>query len=273
MNCESAREKLIDLLSNPIQIPTPERTILEAHLANCPDCQAELEGTRQLWRALGTVPVPEPGEKVRTRFYAMLETYQHAETKKRQRSWKSILRRLRRFLTPQLAVRVAYSLALVLMGLAGGFWLNDRTKPAYEQQITELDTQVKEMRQTVLLSLLENQSATERLRAVEYTKDIEHADEKVVEALLSTLNNDSNENVRLVTLEALVTLAADPAVREGLVQSIVKQDSPLVQAALADVMVKLQEKRSVKPLRQLLRQENLNDFVKVKIEQSIKDLT
>lgn len=271
MNCESAKEQLIDLLSN--QVPETERTRIEAHLAQCPDCQAELESTRHLWRAMGSAPTPEPGEKVRTRFYAMLETYQHDETRKRRRSWKSILRRIKRFLTPQLAVRVAYSLALVLIGLTGGYWLNARNKPAYEQQISQLDAQVKEMRQTVLLSLLENQSATERLRAVEYTKDIEHADEKVVEALLSTLNNDANENVRLVTLEALVPLAADPKVREGLVQSIVKQESPLVQAALADVMVKLQEKRSVKPLKQLLQQEGLNDFVKVKIEQTIKDLT
>ncbi|RRB02456.1 HEAT repeat domain-containing protein [Larkinella rosea] len=271
MNCESAKEQLIDLLSN--QIPETERAAVEAHLAQCADCQAELVATRQLWGMMGHVPVPEPGEKVRSRFYAMLESVQVEEAKKRRRSWKSILRRIKRFLTPELAVRVAYSLALVLIGLAGGYWLSAKKTPVYEEQISALDTQVKEMRQTVLLSLLENQSATERLRAVEYTKDIEHADEQVVEALLSTLNNDSNVNVRLVTLEALAELAADPKVREGLVHSIVKQDSPMVQSALADVMVKLQEKRSIKPLRELLRQENLNDFVKVKIEQSIKDLT
>ncbi|MFC5410300.1 HEAT repeat domain-containing protein [Larkinella bovis] len=271
MNCESAKEQLIDLLNN--QVSGAERAAVEAHLAHCADCQAELEATRQLWGMMGKVPVPEPGQKVRTRFYAMLETYQHAEAQKRQRSWKSRMRRIRRFLTPELAVRVAYSLALVLIGLAGGYWLSARNKPVYEQQISELDTQVKQMRQTVLLSLLENQSATERLRAVEYTKDIEHADEQVVEALLSTLNNDSNVNVRLVTLEALAGLAANPKVREGLVQSIVRQDSPLVQSALADVMLKLQEKRSVQPLRQLLRQANLNDFVKVKIEQTIRELS
>ncbi|MGA0559516.1 HEAT repeat domain-containing protein [Larkinella sp. VNQ87] len=271
MNCESAKEQLIDLLGN--ELSDTDRIAVEAHLAQCTDCQAELQATRQLWLAMGNVPMPEPGEKVRTRFYAMLETYQHTEAQKRRRSWKSILRRVRRFLTPQLAVRVAYSLTLVLVGLAGGYWLSAKKAPVYEQQISELDAQVKEMRQTVLLSLLENSSATERLRAVEYTKDIQQVDQKIIDALLSTLNNDSNVNVRLVTLEALASMAADPRVREGLVQSIVKQDSPLVQSALADVMVKLQEKRSVKPLRQLLRQDDLNDFVKVKIEQSIKELT
>lgn len=271
MNCESAKEQLIDWLDN--QLPEVEQRRTEAHLAQCPACRQELEAMRQLWQTMGAVAAPEPGEKVRVQFYAMLETYKDAEVKKRQRSWKSIWRRVKRFWTPEVAYRLAYSLMLVGLGVAGGYWLNTKKAPAYEQQIEALSTQVQDMRQTVLLSLLENASATERLRAVEYTKDIDKADEKVIEALLSTLNNDSNVNVRLVTLEALVELADDPRVREGLVHSLTQQDSPLVQVALADVMVKLQEKQSIKPLRQLLRQENLNDLVKVKIEQTIKDLS
>ena len=125
----------------------------------------------------------------------------------------------------------------------------------------------------MMLSLLENPAASQRLRAVSYTEEISQVDGKVVEALLTTLNNDSNVNVRLVTLEALAKLADHSAVREGLVQSITRQESPLVQSALADVMVKLQEKRSIKPLRQLLRDDRLNYLVKSKIEQSIRDLS
>lgn len=80
-------------------------------------------------------------------------------------------------------------------------------------------------------------------------------------------------NVRLVTLEALADLARDPRVREGLVQSLSRQESPLVQVALADVMLKLQEKRSLKPMRQLLQRPNTNDLVKSKLEQTIKELS
>jgi hypothetical protein len=77
---------------------------------------------------------------------------------------------------------------------------------------------------------------------VSYTSDITHADEKVINALFTTLNNDLNVNVRLVALEALTQFAKDAIVREGLVKSLAVQDSPMVQVALADVMVKLQEK-------------------------------
>jgi len=76
-----------------------------------------------------------------------------------------------------------------------------------------------------------------------------------------------------VALEALTQYASDASVRERLVKSLAVQDSPMVQVALADVMVQLQEKRSVKELRILLKKEGLNDLVKNKIEQTIKDLS
>jgi HEAT repeats len=125
----------------------------------------------------------------------------------------------------------------------------------------------------MMLSLLENPSATERLRAVSFTKEINAVDGRVIDALLITLNNDANVNVRLVTLEALVQLADDARVREGLVQSLMHQESPLVQVELADVMVKLQEKRSLKPMRQLLQKPGTNDLVKSKLQQTIKQLS
>ncbi|GAA4033205.1 hypothetical protein GCM10022409_16910 [Hymenobacter glaciei] len=127
--------------------------------------------------------------------------------------------------------------------------------------------------QKMLLTMLQNPSATQRLRAVGQSKEIAKANEEVVTALLSTLNNDSNVNVRLATLEALAQLGQDPVVRQGLVRSLTLQDSPLVQSALADVMVQLQVRRSVQPLRQLLRQTGLNETVKTKIESSIQTLS
>jgi len=94
----------------------------------------------------------------------------------------------------------------------------------------------------------------------------------VIDALLATLNNDPNVNVRLSTLDALTQLAGYPEVREGLVKSISQQDSPVMQSAIADVMLKLQEKRSVKPLKQLLKQKGLDHGVRDKIKETINNL-
>ncbi|GAB3545354.1 HEAT repeat domain-containing protein [Spirosoma fluminis] len=273
INCENAREQFTDWLGN--QMPDVARATLETHVMQCAGCQQELHIFSQLWRQMGDVTVPEPSDTMRVRFHTMLDTYKDTVETEQRKSVGGFFAQLREFFTPQPAFQVAYSLVILCLGLTGGYWLHRQESPAivYQQQIDTLSGQVREMRQMMLLSLLENPSASERLRAVSYTSEINQVDDHVAEALLTTLNNDPNVNVRLVTLEALAKLAKDPKVREGLVQSITQQDSPLVQSALADVMVKLQEKRSIKQLRRLLNEENLNDLVKSKIQQSIKELS
>ena len=273
MNCDSAKAQLPDWLNDELSIT--ERTALDAHLAQCPACRQELAATRQVWQLMGAVSTPEPRPEMRTQFYAMLHSFDEAEQADQETSWAKGWERFRQLWTPRLAGQVAFSILLLSIGLVAGYWMQDRRSAnvAYQQRIDTLSTQVQEMREMMMLSLLENPSATERLRAVGYTKDLNDANGRVIDALVTTLNNDPNVNVRLVTLEALAELAHDPRAREGLVQSLTMQESPLVQVALADVMVKLQEKRSLKPLRQMLRQEGVNDLVKMKIEQTIKELT
>ena len=273
INCEQVTKRITDWLSN--QLPDAERVALETHLKECPACEAEAYSVRQLWQLMGKVATPEPSPMARVRFQAMLDTYKETVDIKQESVVDNLLAKLRQLWTPPSALRLAYSFILLSVGVGAGYWLNHTNSPAvaYKQQIDTLSTQVQEMRQMMMLSLLENPAASERLRAVSYTQEINHVDEQVIEALLTTLNNDDNVNVRLVTLEALAKLADKAKVREGLVQSITRQESPLVQSALADVMVKLQEKRSIKPLRKLLHDDNLNHLVKGKIEQSIKDLS
>jgi hypothetical protein len=268
MKCDVIQSQLLDYLTH--ELPAAEQTALAAHLATCVDCQTELHATQHLWQTLGKVPVPEPSAHLRPAFYAMLATFtdppQPASTLGR---WLRVLS------LPRPAVRLAYSLGLLGLGTLGGYWLHTPTQPAAadQQQVAALAAQVSTMRQVLLLTLLDNPSATERLRAVGYTKELPAPNARVVAALLSTLNQDPNVNVRLATIEALAPLAQDPTVRLGLVHSLVRQTSPLVQVALADVMVQLQEPRSVAPLRALLRQADLDTTVKNKIEQTIQVLS
>ncbi|WP_236648766.1 HEAT repeat domain-containing protein [Spirosoma sp. 209] len=271
--CESARLSLPGWLTDELSIT--DRAALDAHLAQCPDCRAELVASQQLWQQLKAVPTPAPGPAMRTRFYAMLDTFEATEPVAPPTIWARLRSWVPTMGSGGVGPRLAYGLLLLGVGVGIGYWLpNGRSADvAYQQRIDTLSVQMQEMREMMMLSLLENPSATERLRAVSYTKDIGEADSRVVEALLTTLNNDPNVNVRLVTLEALAERAHDPRVREGLVQSLTRQESPLVQVALADVMVKLQEKRSLKPLRQMLRQEGIDDLVKTKLEKTIRELS
>ena len=124
----------------------------------------------------------------------------------------------------------------------------------------------------MMLAMLEKESATERLKAVSLTSDMQLVSKKVTAALFQTLNGDENVNVRLAALDVLMNYAKDDEVREELIRSISLQDSPLVQIALADLMVMLQEKKSVSELKKLLQKENTAKEVKAKIEKSLNVL-
>jgi len=96
--------------------------------------------------------------------------------------------------------------------------------------------------------------------------------DKVTNALFVALNKDDNVNVRLAALEALKPYIKESNVRERLIKSIGVQDSPLVQIALAEFMVSIQERKSVGELKQLLENEGVPKEVKNKISESIKIL-
>jgi HEAT repeat protein len=135
--------------------------------------------------------------------------------------------------------------------------------------VAQLTQQVESLKEMMMISLLEKESATERLKAVSLTHDLAGPSEKVTTALLRTLNSDPNTNVRLAALDALQGYTSLAEVRAGLVHSITLQKSPLVQVALAELMVAIQEKSSVSALKKVMDQKATPKEVKEKIKKSI----
>ena len=123
------------------------------------------------------------------------------------------------------------------------------------------------------ITMLNQPSPTERIKAVNVLQSINHGDGRVVNALLTTLNTDKNVNVRLFALDVLVQKADNPQVRQGLINSIGRQDSPLMQLALADAMITLREKEAISQFKLLLQKKELNYSVREKISKSLKILT
>jgi hypothetical protein len=228
--------------------------------------------SRQILDLIDRIPDPEPSVDMKIRFKGMLDAYKHSLTEKSATS-NGFIFHLQQLWTLQPRMKLAYGIILVMAGLFSGFYINSQIRSVHEnRQILTLSSRIEEMHQVMMLALVENPSASKRLQAVSYTGEITHVSNEVIDVLLTTLNEDPNVNVRLATLEALVRFSSVPRVREGLVMSIVQQKSPLVQSAMVDVMLELQEKRSVQPLQQLLNTKHLDQSVKVKIQKSIPQL-
>lgn len=209
--------------------------------------------------------------QMRAGFYERLDVEKRSATEPRRSAAVTWLGRL---FTPAGGLHPAYGLLFLILGTALGYLLRGEANRRQAQQpgIAELSNELRDMRETMMLALLKRESTADRLKAVNLTQEMDEVTESVSRALLQTLNQDPNINVRLAALDALAQYARDPAVRRGLIRSIANQESPLVQMGLAEVMVALQERKSVEQLRELLDRGDTAPEVKEKIRQSIEIL-
>ena len=212
---------------------------------------------------IGALETPMPSMSLDHKFHAMLQTEKAKGRPSTLFSWKTL------FSSEGLIPKLTFASVLLLLGVAGGMFLRGSDK----ETILTLTQEVSDMKEMMMLTMLEKESPTERLKAVSLTEEMDQASRKVTTALLQTLNNDENVNVRLAALDALRQYTQQGEVREALIRSIARQDSPLVQIALAELMAAMQAKSSVKELQKILHDDNTPNDVKKKIQESIEVLS
>ncbi|NJB71429.1 hypothetical protein GGR42_001891 [Saonia flava] len=242
-----------------------ERIEFDKFLKTSPEHLQEFNDIHYAWSQIESMETPEPSEEMDSRFYEML----HAQKSKTSEGHKNIGEKIMSVLSGILRPQLAYGLILLCIGLGVGYFM--KSNPGIETT-TVVNEETEEIRGELVLTLLEQPSANKRLQGVSEANKFKKANDKVIKALLETLNNDPNVNVRLAAIESLTNYLDNPIVREGLVQSIVKQESPIVQVTLADLMVALQEKKSVEPFKKLIRTKELDKSVKEKLETSIHSI-
>ncbi len=246
MNCEQVKLLLADYWAQTLR--DQDEMELEAHFTTCPACREETARLESMWRGLTALPPEEPDSKMRTRFYESLGAYRLGAESRGNRWWP---------LTP--AWQIAASFAILALGLTAGYGLRpDKTG----DQVAQLREEVTGMRQLVALSLLQQQSASERLRGVGYAYRAEPSNTEVLSALVSAINHDTSINVRLAAVDALHTFSGSPATRQAVLESLPKQNAPLVQVALIDLLVDFKERQAATELRRMAADESVNDGVK-----------
>ena len=78
--------------------------------------------------------------------------------------------------------RLAMAAALILSGFGVGYFLQS---PAQKSEVSELSQEVNDLKEMMMLSLLEKESATQRLKAVSLTSEMSQASEKVTNVVCS----------------------------------------------------------------------------------------
>lgn len=253
---------VVDLLSDYLDNTLSESQMQEVteHLKKCSACSTELTELKTLLNAFEEEEaITVPSEKLRTTFLQQLEEEKlaaegivtlNSKPVESNFQWATVF-------------KVAASVALLI----GAFQLGK-----YQQQetssvtIAALENEGLEAKQTAMLSLMENQSASKRIKGVGYIDGFANPDEAIVQALADRMQNDENANVRMTAVEALDKFTNSDSVKEAFIAALKTEKDSGIQIAIIAILVRIQEKKAVAPMKRLLEREDTQPFVKEQIE-------
>jgi len=216
---------------------------------------------RSLWEKLDSIPgETADSAAMKIRFNAMLDAYNETVDRSRRAWWP---------LRP--AVQFVIAVLILAAGVTIGRYFAASRPQQQSADLIQLRREVGDLREIVALSLMQQQSAADRLRGVSWSNQIDEPDGKVLSALLDTLMHDPNVNVRLASIDALRRFGERQVVRRGALQALTRQQSPLVQIALIDFMVELQEKDCIGTLEKLAQDDHVDETVRKRAALGVQD--
>lgn len=267
MKCEQIAELLPDYLQGSLS--ADQHRAVGAHLDLCADCSEEVT----VWRKLSLLPVEQPSPMSRVRFEAMLQAYQAGRSNRAASNpeWRkrAFTANLFHWLRSPLGA-AAWSVALLVIGIFAGLRLVAPKPPSPD--IAEIQKELVSTKQLVVLSMLQQQSASARLEGVNWSTREQQIDPQVLSALLHTLRYDPSVDVRLAALDALSRHSAQPQVRSSVVNALQEQQSPLVQVALIDQLVEWHDREAKPHLEKLRQSQDLNPAVREHADWAISKL-
>ncbi len=269
MNCVQAQDRFAELLDR--RLDGAASGDVRTHLASCPDCQREFAALQRTLGALDALPAARPSPRLRANFYALLE-----EEKNSAASVTAAATRRHRVTVWRWILSPLAACALLAVGFFAGqrhaplatvapVATNPASTDATNQKIADLQKQVDSMTQLVGYSLLKQQQqpAGERLQGILATQDLKDPNDKIITQLISALALDPSTNVRLSALEALYQHADKDVVRAGVLASLSREQSPLVQVSMIDFLVAARDREAAPTLQELSRTE--------KVDRSVRD--
>jgi hypothetical protein len=265
MKCEEVEKAMIDYLDNSLD--KLHRDEIDKHIENCEKCKDDLEKFRLINQTMSESKVELPDKSLRENFNFMLQS----EISKLKSGEDKPVKAIRFKLTPFL--RVAAGILILVAGVFIGLLHKNEPKINNSQaQLSELRTEVKEMKEMLMFTMLKEESPSQRIKAVNYAIELTSPDDNVIKALVKTLNYDKNVNVRLAAAYSLAQFSDNKSVRDSLVLSLTKQTEPILQIVLMNILVEKKESSAVKPMEQIISNKHTMKEVKDIAQKSIKVL-
>ncbi len=235
------------------------------HLGLCDECRSEFDSLSGLWKGLRSSADELPGHSLEREFRTMMRAYEEGLRHSGTRRERWSVRGKEWFSRP--AVQIGVAACLVVVGIAAGsLW---KESVGSDRDIAQLHQEVRGLSNLLTVSLLKQESASDRLTGVSWGYKLVDHDPEVESALVNTMQHDRNVNVRLAALDALARNLTSPSVRREIIQAFPGQKSPLMQVALVDLLSRINDAESRHALQQALNDPDLLPEVRKRIEQGL----
>ncbi len=265
MKCEEVEALMIDYLDNKLD---PEQVgKIEKHLENCEKCLDELKDTQSILQLISGQEMVKPDDSLRINFYHML----HGEIRRNEEKKAEPVIPASVHWYDRNVFRIAAAIALLITGTFLGMLIySGISNSGQAKELSQLKSEVTELRKTAMFTMLKDGSSSSRLQAVDYANGIDAPDQDIINALVKTLNNDKNVNVRMAAAYALAKFTGVQSVRDSLVKSLSIQNDPILQVSLINILVELREKSALKPIEQIISSDKTMEEVKKVAENGVK---
>ena len=267
MKCNRIQELAADYLKGILR--GQEKEAFSRHLEECADCRKEIVEMEMLWGKMDDALDAEPGPELERNFNTMLEAYAHGyHTAPRPEpstgGYHSFLGAYRPFF------QAAAVIALIALGvLLGRGMEHGKLK---DMEVASLRQEVTQMREMVTISLMTQSSAIDRLQGVSMSRELGSPDDRLLDTLIKTLDTDPDVNVRMAAVDALGRYSDRERVRKALVDALGRQNSPLVQVSLIDLLVTLRAPGAKDALKTLINQKDSLEPVKARARAGLEKM-
>lgn len=227
---------------------------------------SELQFIDSLWKDHAVSEDQQPSADLNARFYRMLTQAQTDQTGSIISSQSSSEKLdgvfgFWRWLSGFFKFQSASQISLLLLLFLGGWFSNHWLAHSKNESTARLERQVASLNTLVAMTMLNNQSATERLAGVSYSKDSQLNNHGLMTIMLNMLNNDDSNAVRLAVVDALTEQSDLLISQSELLASLHLQDSPIVQIALMQLLLSGNSRLSKEQIENLIKDRKLDKGV------------
>ncbi|MCP4725484.1 MAG: zf-HC2 domain-containing protein, partial [bacterium] len=255
MNCKNLEKHIPDYISGDIEDSVLQE--FNEHLGKCTECQQEVESLENLWLKLKGLPDGIPTPDLRHKFYSMVEAYKAGMAESGQEQKTKVLEHGSNLFFQNI-MKAAAVIAFIIIGSFMSFQLY-KSNVMKEAEIAHMQDEMDSLEKLVMISMLKDTSPSQRLRAVKLAAEFKDADDRVLDALFSTIVDDQNMNVKLAGIDAIYNFTDNNEVREQVMNTLITQNSPTIQIALIDLLVTIKEQDAKNIFIEMMKNEHITE--------------